>query len=52
MSVVLDAETPYLLVPSTADPGHDALFELRVLSAVPMELMPLPKVRQGNLLQV
>lgn len=43
--VTLEAETPYVLVPSLASAGVEAPFEVRILSATPVELIPLPEVK-------
>ncbi|WIA30134.1 hypothetical protein OEZ86_000227 [Tetradesmus obliquus] len=43
--VRLQPEVPYVLVPSTADPGIEAPFELRLLSSYPIELVPLPSAQ-------
>lgn len=42
---VLEPETPYLVVPCLAGAGVEAPFELRIMSAVPVELVPLPEVK-------
>ncbi|GLC47345.1 Calpain-type cysteine protease dek1, partial [Pleodorina starrii] len=45
MSVVLEPETPYVLVPSIATPGIEGPYELRLMSGVPLELVPLPEMQ-------
>ncbi|GFR44608.1 hypothetical protein Agub_g5891, partial [Astrephomene gubernaculifera] len=45
LAVTLEPETPYLLVPSIAAPGIDAPYELRLMSGVPLELVPLPEMQ-------
>lgn len=42
---ILEPETPYLVVPCLAAAGVEAPFELRIMSAVPVELVPLPEVK-------
>ncbi|KAG1659729.1 hypothetical protein FOA52_009446 [Chlamydomonas sp. UWO 241] len=42
---VLEPETPYVVVPCLAGPGIEAPFELRILSSVPVELVPLPELK-------
>ena len=42
---VLEPETPYVVVPCLAAAGAEAPFELRIMSGVPVELVPLPEVR-------
>ncbi|KAG2495537.1 hypothetical protein HYH03_006480 [Edaphochlamys debaryana] len=49
LSVTLEPETPYLLVPSLATPGVEAPYELRLMSAVPLELVPLPEMQSVQL---
>jgi hypothetical protein len=44
---VLEPETPYVVVPCLAAAGVEAPFELRIMSGVPVELVPLPEVRSG-----
>ena len=38
-------DKPYLLVPSTAAPAVEGAFELRLLSSVVLELVPLPETK-------
>jgi len=45
MLVTLEPETPYVLVPCLATAGIEAPFELRIMSGVPVELVPLPEVK-------
>lgn len=47
--MTLEPETPYLLVPSLAAPGVEAPYELRLMSAVPLELVPLPEMQTVQL---
>ena len=47
--VTLEPETPYVVVPSLATPGVEAPFELRIMSNIPVELVPLPEVGAGVL---
>ncbi|GLI63404.1 hypothetical protein VaNZ11_006368 [Volvox africanus] len=49
MSVVLEPETPYILVPSISTPGVEAPYELRLMSGVPLELVPLPEMQSVQL---
>uniref|UniRef100_A0A7R9V2F7 Calpain catalytic domain-containing protein n=1 Tax=Chlamydomonas euryale TaxID=1486919 RepID=A0A7R9V2F7_9CHLO len=42
---VLEPETPYVVVPCLAGPAIEAPFELRILSGVPVELVPLPELK-------
>ena len=42
---VLEPETPYVVVPCLAGAGVEAPFELRIMSGVPVELVPLPEVK-------
>ncbi|KXZ50588.1 hypothetical protein GPECTOR_16g763 [Gonium pectorale] len=49
LSVVLEPETPYLLVPSITTPGVEAPYELRLMSGVPLELVPLPEMQAVTL---
>ncbi|EFJ41862.1 hypothetical protein VOLCADRAFT_98154 [Volvox carteri f. nagariensis] len=49
MSVVLEPETPYVLVPSIATPGVEGPYELRLMSGVPLELVPLPEMQSVQL---
>ncbi|KAG2449615.1 hypothetical protein HYH02_005148 [Chlamydomonas schloesseri] len=49
LAVTLEPETPYLLVPSLATPGTEAPYELRLMSAVPLELVPLPEMQTMQL---
>ena len=43
--VTLEPETPYVVVPCLAGAGVEAPFELRIMSSVPVELVPLPEVK-------
>lgn len=43
VSFVLEPEAPYLVVPCLASAGLEAPFELRIMSGVPVELVPLPE---------
>ncbi len=41
----LEPEKPYIVVPCLAAAGIEAPFELRIMSGVPVELVPLPEVK-------
>eukprot|EP00879_Flechtneria_rotunda_P018925 GHRR01019864.1.p1 GENE.GHRR01019864.1~~GHRR01019864.1.p1 ORF type:complete len:328 (+),score=133.17 GHRR01019864.1:1233-2216(+) len=43
--VRLQPEVPYVVVPSTAGPGVQAPYELRLFSSQPLELVPMPEVQ-------
>ncbi|MEW5315943.1 MAG: hypothetical protein WDW38_007338 [Sanguina aurantia] len=45
MQLTLEPGTPYLLVPSTNGAGVEAPFEVRLMSASPLELVALPEVK-------
>lgn len=49
LQMTLEPEAPYLLIPCLSSPAITAPFEIRVLSGVPIELTPLPKVIHGAL---
>ncbi len=42
---VLEPEVPYVVVPCLNEAGVEAPFELRIMSGVPVELVPLPEVK-------
>ncbi|MEW5306402.1 MAG: hypothetical protein WDW36_008868 [Sanguina aurantia] len=45
VQLTLEPGTPYLLVPSTNGAGVEAPFEVRLMSASPLELVALPEVK-------
>lgn len=45
VSFQMDPGSPYIVVPCLNSPGIEAPFELRIMSAVPVELVPLPEVK-------
>lgn len=44
LQVVLEPQSPAVIVPSLGAPGSEAPYELRIMSGVPLELVPLPEV--------
>ncbi|KAJ9524597.1 hypothetical protein QJQ45_024188 [Haematococcus lacustris] len=49
MLVTLEPETAYVLIPCLGTAGLEAPFELRLMSAVPLQLVPLPEVKSSVL---
>lgn len=43
--MTMDPGVPYLIIPCLNAEGLEAPFELRIMSAVPVELVPLPEVK-------
>ncbi|GAX81250.1 hypothetical protein CEUSTIGMA_g8682.t1 [Chlamydomonas eustigma] len=43
--VTLEPETPCIVMPCLASAGLEAPYELRIMSGVPVELVPLPEVK-------
>lgn len=45
INFTMEPGNPYIVIPALHAPGIEAPFELRIMSAVPVELVPLPELK-------